>query len=48
VIWCDNATLLTGTPWQYLKVPQPEWRKLQPVDLADVRLAFAPPQLAGT
>jgi type III restriction enzyme len=48
VIWCDNATLLTGTPWQYLKVPQPEWRKLQPVVLADVRLAFAPPQLAGT
>lgn len=43
LIWCENATLLTGTPWHYLKVPQPEWGKLQPVDLADVRLAFAPP-----
>ncbi len=47
LIWCENATLLTDTPWHYLKVPQPEWGKLQPVDLADVRLAFAPPQPAG-
>src|SRR5262249_26582283 len=44
-IWCENATLLTGTPWHYIKVPQREWRNLQPVDLADVRVAFAPPQL---
>ena len=42
LIWCENATLLTGTPWHYLKVPQPEWGKLQPLDLADVRLAFTP------
>jgi type III restriction enzyme len=47
LIWCENATLLTDTPWYYLKVPQPEWGKLQPVDLADVRLAFAPPRPAG-
>src|SRR5207248_4588970 len=40
-IWAENATLLTGTPWHYIKVPQKEWEKLQPADLADVRLAFA-------
>jgi type III restriction enzyme len=39
-IWCESATLLTGTPWQYVKVPQPEWSKLQPSDLAEVRLVF--------
>jgi type III restriction enzyme len=39
-IWCENATLLTEIPWCYVKVPQIEFGKLQPVDLADVRLAF--------
>jgi type III restriction enzyme len=39
-IWCENATLLTGTVWQYVKVPQAEWNKLQPSDLADVQLTF--------
>jgi type III restriction enzyme len=41
-IWCENATLLTDTPWHYIKVPQAEFAKLQPTDLADVRLALAP------
>jgi type III restriction enzyme len=40
-IWAENATLLTGTPWHYIKVPQKEWEKLQPADLAEVRLVFA-------
>jgi type III restriction enzyme len=39
-IWCENATLLTGVPWQYVKVPQLEWNKLQPADFADVQLTF--------
>jgi type III restriction enzyme len=39
-IWCENATLLTDTRWHYVKVPQAEFGKLQPADLADVRLTF--------
>jgi type III restriction enzyme len=39
-IWCENATLLTGTPWSYLKVPQTEFSKLQPGDFAEVALAL--------
>lgn len=35
-IWCENATLLTGTEWRYLKVPQAEFNKLQPVDYTDL------------
>lgn len=39
-IWCENATLLTGTPWSYVKVPQGEYTKLQPSDFAELRLVF--------
>jgi type III restriction enzyme len=39
-IWCENATLLTDVPWQYVKVPQLEWNKLQPADFAEVQLTF--------
>jgi type III restriction enzyme len=28
-VWCENATLLTGTAWRYLKIPQTEFAKLQ-------------------
>jgi type III restriction enzyme len=35
-IWCENATLLTGVSWAYVKVPQIEFGKLQPKELADV------------
>ncbi len=41
MIWCENATLLTGEVWQYVKVPQLEWNKLQPGDFAEVQLSFA-------
>jgi type III restriction enzyme len=44
-LWCENATRLTGTRWQYLKVPQKEFESLQPTEFADV-LVFAPPLLA--
>jgi type III restriction enzyme len=40
-IWCENATLLTGVPWSYVKVPQAEFTKLQPTVLSDAVLAFA-------
>lgn len=35
-IWCENATMLTDTTWQYLKVPQGEFAKLQPTEFSDV------------
>jgi type III restriction enzyme len=40
-IWCENATLLTGRTWTYVKVPQIAYVQLQPNELADVVLAFA-------
>jgi hypothetical protein len=39
-IWCENATLLRGVLWSYVKVPQVELGKLQPSVLADVVVAF--------
>jgi type III restriction enzyme len=35
-IWCENTTLLTGVSWQFVKVPQKEFEKLQPTDFADL------------
>ena len=40
-IWCENASLLTGTAWRYLKVPQGEFTKLQPSGFAEVCIVFA-------
>ncbi len=40
-IWCENATLLTGTPWRYLKIQQAEFGKLQPSDFGELAAAFA-------
>jgi hypothetical protein len=37
--WCENATQLTKTPWQYLKIPKKAFELLQPSRLAD-RKAF--------
>jgi hypothetical protein len=28
--WCNNATVLTGTKWTYLKVQQKAFETLQP------------------
>ena len=39
-IWCENATLLTSVPWQFVKVLQAERNKLQPSDFAEVQLTF--------
>jgi len=39
-IWCENATLLTGVAWAYVKIPQLAYTKLQPSELAEVLLAF--------
>jgi type III restriction enzyme len=35
-LWCENATLLTGTPWVYLKVRQADYASLQPTRFADL------------
>ena len=35
--WCENATMLTKTQWQYLKVPQKAFEALQPSRLADLK-----------
>ena len=37
--WCENATQLTGTKWQYLKVLQKAFEMLQPSRLEHL-LAF--------
>jgi len=37
-IWCENATMLTGEPWAYLKVKQSEYTKLQADTFADLRV----------
>ena len=34
--WCESATELTGTLWRYLKVPQKQFKTLQPDSLADL------------
>ena len=35
-MWCENATILTGQQWRYVKVPQKEYYKLQPVEFFDL------------
>ena len=35
-LWCDNATDLTGTRWDYIKVPQKDFYDMQPADFADI------------
>ncbi|RLC73096.1 MAG: hypothetical protein DRJ03_25225 [Chloroflexi bacterium] len=35
-LWCENATILTGTEWVYRKVLQKGFEKLQPTDFEDL------------
>jgi type III restriction enzyme len=35
-MWCENATILTDQQWRYVKVPQKEYLKLQPVEFTDL------------
>ena len=35
-LWCENATILTGTEWVYRKVLQKEFERLQPSDFEDL------------
>jgi type III restriction enzyme len=36
LLWCENATELTGKPWSYIKVPQGDYKRLQPTLFADI------------
>ncbi len=38
VLWCENSTALTGISWQYLKVSQKDFEKLQPADFDDLQV----------
>lgn len=44
ILWSENATQLTGTSWQYIKIPQKDYERLQPDEFADL-IVFAPPPL---
>jgi type III restriction enzyme len=35
-LWCENATMLTGIQWRYVKVPQKDFGKLEATDFADI------------
>jgi type III restriction enzyme len=35
-LWCENATRLTGKPWEYLKVLQTEFTRLQATRFAEL------------
>lgn len=37
-IWCDNATQLTGVHWDYIKVPQKDFDKMDAKDFNDITL----------
>ncbi|MDO8550678.1 MAG: hypothetical protein Q7S39_11090, partial [Ignavibacteria bacterium] len=37
ILWCENATLLTGKQWKYLKVPQKEFEQLHPSDFEELK-----------
>lgn len=41
-LWCENASKLTGVDWQYVKVPQTGFEKLQPADFADLQVFVLP------
>jgi len=43
--WCENASMLTGIPWRYVKVPQKGFEALQPKHFADTEALPASPLL---
>jgi len=45
ILWCENATWLTGTDWQYVKVPQKEYEKLRPDEFADLSVFEQTPMI---
>ncbi len=41
-MWCENATALAGTKWQYLKIMQKEFENLRPDSLSDLLVIRQP------
>lgn len=41
MLWCENATLLTDTPWEYIIVHQKKYEDLRPDEFSDL-VALAP------
>lgn len=39
-LWCENATMLTGTLWKYIKVPQKDFYDMQPAVFSDISLMW--------
>jgi type III restriction enzyme len=37
-LWCENASMLTGIPWRYLKIPQKAMKTLKPDSLEDLQV----------
>jgi type III restriction enzyme len=37
-LWCENASALTNTNWQYLKIPQKAMKNLKPDSLEDLQV----------
>jgi type III restriction enzyme len=35
-LWCENTTRLVGKPWEYLKILQTAYKKLQPTRFEDL------------
>lgn len=35
-LWCEYVTSLTNIPWQYLKIPQRDFKQLQPDEFSDL------------
>jgi type III restriction enzyme len=45
-LWCEYTTNLTNDNWQYLKIPQKEFDKLEPNEFSDlVILGYAQREL---
>lgn len=42
-IWCENAAILTGTQWDYVKVPQKDFEKLEATEFCDLTVLAAAP-----
>lgn len=36
ILWCESASRLTGTHWEFVKVPQKEFEHLQPDEFSDL------------
>ena len=45
ILWAENATQLTGTSWQYVKVPQKEYEKLHPDEFSDLAVFEQTPMI---